>query len=187
MGEAFICRRNVLSISPKKYLYNLGDECVAITGGWDKKFNRFSNAQGVLTKNVSSMTIESAPISGYTNTTGSGSNNQISFIGHTRLCFEYDITMILDLDPDVVGLSLSIGAVSSYPPSDTGSYNIFSNTLARNITRITAVGTIQQSRIITKIDIPSINSGYVAFDAWYANTSAFKGRTFQTVHRIWLE
>lgn len=187
MGEAFICRREVLAISAKKWLYDFGDECIAITGGWSKKFNRFSEAQGILIKNSNSMSIESSSLSGYTNTTGAGTNFQINFQGYTKLCFDYDVTIISEIDSSGNGISAIIGAVSSYPPSNTGAYFTFTNTLTDSRIRLSNTGIIQESHIITKINISGINSGYVAFDAWYANTGAFKGRSFQTVHRVWLE
>lgn len=187
MGDAFICRREVLSIKPKLWLYNLGEEFEHITGGWDKKFNRFNASQGTLIKNSNHMIIESSPYYGENNCTGAGTNFLINTIGYSKLCFERNIYIYIEMDPSNVGASATIGIVSNYAPSNTGANSPFSYPLEISRTSMFGPGLMNQEHIITKIDISSVTSGYVTFDGWDLQASSIKGIVKQTIHKIWLE
>jgi hypothetical protein len=167
------------------YLYNLGDECTAITGGWTKRFNRYSSAQGVLTKNVENMRLDSAYYSGYTNTTGAGTTNLIDFTNYSKLFFQVDSVITITAGADI-GMSTRFGVVSDFSSSNTGSGNTFTyETAVYTITK-KELGTFTYTDLIVEIDIASLTSGYVAFDSWYAMTPGLSGTVIPTVKKIWL-
>ncbi len=187
MGEAFISRRNVVARLPRKYLYNLGEEYVGITGGWIKIFNRHANAQGNLIKNVDSMTLESAHLQNTNNCTGAGTRHKINFEGYSKLCFDYDVYIDVMHDLNNTGSSAIVGVIENYPTSNTGGSYTFANSLVDFRIRQFGVGTIQHYHIIAEIDVASISEGYVAFDAWYNDAPDIKAIVTQTIHKVWLE
>lgn len=94
MGEGIKTRRGKSKgqVISKTYLYNEGDECSDLTGGWSK--GGYTRGSGTLTKNATDMTL-------YTNMSGSQTvsvltNSKIDLTGFNSLCIDVTCTQNKD-------------------------------------------------------------------------------------------
>lgn len=173
-------------VESRTYLYNEGDECTALTGGWGIKFNRQS-AQGTLTKNAGDMLLQSTKVNGTNNTTGAGTNNNINLSKYSKLYFLSDITQVVLTDKGS-SLESSLGVVSSFAASGSGANNTFTNTVVKSSKIRTTVGTSTYVLELIEIDISGINGGYIAFDAWYLDLQTNNtGYATTKLIKAWIE
>ena len=89
------------AITRGKYLYNAGDECTALTGGWSggSGVTGANISSGSLVKNGTYMAITALyPTSSAYYYYGTKTANKVNFTGFTKLCAEFEITQMRTYD-----------------------------------------------------------------------------------------
>lgn len=146
-----------IEMSYKLYLYNLGDECESVTGGWNAK-----NGNGSFTKNSTSFVLAN----GYTNTNGLGISvsKLIDLSKYTKLVTQW----ACELTGSSSGIDSNV-RVGFSPDASKGDLNM--NPYARKDENYSG---------LTEVDITSDAVGrYVTF----TNYGSIKA----TVYKVWLE
>ena len=146
-----------IKMSYKLYLYNLGDECESVTGGWSAK-----NSNGSFTKNSTSFILAN----GYTNTNGLGVsvNKLIDLSKYTKLVTQWTC----ELTSSSSGIDSNV-RIGFSPDASKGDLNM--NPYAREDKNYSG---------LTEVDITSdAVDRYITFTN-YGNIKA-------TIYKVWLE
>lgn len=146
-----------IEMSYKLYLYNLGDECESVTGGWNAK-----NGNGSFTKNSTSFVLAN----GYTNTNGLGISvsKLIDLSKYTKLVTQW----ACELTGSSSGIDSNV-RVGFSPDASKGDLNM--NPYARKDVNYSG---------LTEVDITSdAVDRYITFTN-YGNIKA-------TIYKVWLE
>ena len=167
MGEGIKTRRgesNGIMPSSGIYLYNEGDECTALTGGWSKA--GYNRGVATLTKNATNMTL-------YVSTS---LNQTVSVL--TENTYDFTPYTTAFLDATMTGSGTNIWSKFSLESSRETRTSEPARIIFNEIQAIDGV------RRIYELPLASINTSY------YMNFTADKsGSSTQTVviHKIWLE
>lgn len=147
-----------IEMTSKLYLYNYGNECEDVTGGWVKQ-----TSGGTVTKNDDNVTLSSRPL-------GDGTcilqtKNTIDTTGYTKLCAELSFSCSYSSQDGVVSVSKS------------GSYDLTNNDAYIRKNSNTGRGIFEAS-------LTSHHSDYYGHIKTYGGDGT---ATTLTVYSVWLE
>lgn len=172
-------------LAPQKlYLYNEGDECTSVTGGYTlREFYNGSSSYATLTKNASSLYFTTVIRSEVWRKRGFATSNKLDFSKYSKLYVEYSSSSTLT-GGGSGGMGVGVSVASTLTDTKEGSV------LGGNIGLIgiskDAGANVNTTGSIASLDISSITeSAYLV--VYFASGYYDSGSMTINVKRIWLE
>ena len=159
--------------SGKVYLYDAGNECTSLTGGWGTVSAYFPT--GTLTKQSDHLYLKASPEGASGCCPSFYTLNKIPFSLYSKLCIEF-----------------AMNKADTYPRPilkviDTAPLTPYNYTYDTGFTTMVSYGSyavVTIARSVAKFDLVSVANNYLYIDS-KANSSGYPNETF--VYSIWLE